>query len=190
MTSTFGKEMKAIPTTACLFAVLCVFGFTSCSPLPTSGTTLVRPLTIESTPFGFAATAITGDAETVSISVAAGPYNEARDGRIRLDGTVPETVLKDVTVLIAGRNVSPPVREYARFGDPNIGSQYRPLRIEQDGQGRLYVYVTGGDGGGSHGRRFVFSASSWLRTDYRDYLTGEYETPNKVREDKRDGRRS
>jgi hypothetical protein len=102
-------------------------------------------------------------------------YREASHGRIRLDGEVPGTVLSSLTVIIDGRDFSPPESEYSRFGDPVA------LGVEEDSHGVIYFYLFGGDGGGSHGRRLIYGRSGWLGTQYRDYFTGEYKTPNKSR---------
>lgn len=129
---------------------------------------------IESSPSGSITVALTSDGSQVTVSARSEPYNETRHGRIRLDGTVPETLLKNLSVSVNGQDVSPPARDYAKFGDPHIGPSFGPLHIEQDSTGLIYIYVSGGDGGGAHAKRFVVSRSSWIRTEYRDPITFEY----------------
>ena len=118
--------------------------------------------------------ASTSDGKVIRVSAIAEPYVESRHGKVRLDGSVPRNVLKKVTVYVDGRDVSPPKSEYSGFGDPSIGEGFVPLSIQQDSQGLIYIYLSGGDRGGSHSRRFVVSTTSWIRTEYRGYFNFEY----------------
>ena len=151
-----------------------MLGALSCSSI--SGSDLVELPTRLVDPSPLAANTVTqtDKGEIVNVSAITEPYNEDRHGRIRLDGAPPETVLRDLRISVGGRDVSPPKLEYAGFGDPSVGQHFVPLRIDQDSDGLIYIYISGGDGGGAHSRRFVVSNLAWIRTEYRDYFTGEY----------------
>jgi len=105
-------------------------------------------------------------------------YEEKSHGRIRLDDSIPETVLSKLSISVGDRDVSPPRNEYVRFANPHVGSQFLPIVIRQDRQGYIYVYISGGDGGGSYKSRMLLSKDSWLRTEHRDPVTFKYEGAN------------
>ena len=95
---------------------------------------------------------------------------------VEFDGTVPKSVLKELTVLIDGRDVSPPESAVRRpiYWTGLFSFANRP--------GFPWVYIRlriRGDGGGSHAKSYVFSTTSWIRTEYRDCITGEYHILNK-----------
>lgn len=172
--------MSPIPTLSIL--AIALFQLAACKShhRHPHGAMKALPSTLhDATPLRSTTVARTSHGEAVRVSATAVGYEEPRHGRVRLDGAVPETVLEELSVTVGNRDVSPPESEYSGFGDPNIGSEFFPLRIEEDSEGLLYLYLSGGDGAGSHRRRFVLSSSSWLRTDYRNPVTGTYPTPDK-----------
>jgi hypothetical protein len=174
--------MKLIHMPFFHFATVWALSFSGCVTVPNPDPKELSTRLIDSSDLESTTIAHTKDGEVVSVSARIEPYIETRHGRIQMDGTVPETVLRELRVSVGGRDVSPPMSEYARFGDPHVAGRFSALRIEEDSVGLVYVYVSGGDGGGSHGKRFVFSESSWIRTEYRDYITQEYHAPNKGRQ--------
>jgi hypothetical protein len=116
----------------------------------------------------------TPNGKLIEVVVSAEAYSDRLHGPIRMDGERPTTVLKGFHVSINGLQVVVPLREYAGFGDPHIGSGCYPLKIEFMKPDLIYVRLSGGDGGGAHERRLVFSSSRWLRTEYRDPETWEF----------------
>lgn len=131
--------------------------------------------TMDATPNKAKYVARSPDGSVIRVSVAEEPYLESVHGRIRMDGSLPTHALTEFRVSIDGVNMDIPASECSQIGDPHIGSQYNPLKIECDGSGLFYVYLSGSDGAGSHARRFVFSKQKWIRTEFRDEATWEYE---------------
>ena len=110
------------------------------------------------------AEANTSDGGGIWVYVKCESYDEAKHGLIRMDGSLPERALVGLWVFIDSgdgeyRDVSPPKEEIDRFGDP------RYVRIEEAGD-LLFVYIEGGDGAGSHGRRLVYGQPGYFCGEY------------------------
>ncbi|MEY3393849.1 MAG: hypothetical protein RL346_85 [Verrucomicrobiota bacterium] len=130
--------------------------------------------TMDATPNKMKYVAQSPDGSVIRVSVAQEPYRESVHGEIRMDGELPTYALTEFKVSIDGVYMDIPARDYSHFGDPHIGEEFYPLKIEYIEPGLFYVYLSGGDGAGARKRRFVFSKQNWIRTEYRHPETWEY----------------
>ena len=155
-------------------AIFSVFGLAGCVKTYVTQPEVLVVGTMDATPNKMKYVAQSPDGSVIRVSVALEPYRESVHGKIRMDGEFPTYALTEFKVSIDGVDMDIPARDYSHFGDPHIGEEFYPLKIEYIESGLFYVYLSGGDGAGSYGSRFVFSKQSWIRTEFRHPETWEY----------------